>query len=84
MSPKSTIRQSNIFSSSSSDEGTDPDFACLMCRTSRKNGRFDFCGIACRDEAKNSAPLLLEVPEGHTTFANGKPPKVLFFVHTLI
>ncbi|KIM75756.1 hypothetical protein PILCRDRAFT_78511 [Piloderma croceum F 1598] len=39
-----------------------------MCCIHHKNGRFDFCGIACRDKAKDLAPLLLDVPKGHTTF----------------
>ncbi|KIM72330.1 hypothetical protein PILCRDRAFT_742637 [Piloderma croceum F 1598] len=39
-----------------------------MCCIHHKNGRFDFCGITCRDKAKDIAPLLLDVPKGHTTF----------------
>jgi len=46
----------------------DPKSACLMCRSRPKNGGYDFCGITCRDAARKLAPLLLEVPRGHTTF----------------
>lgn len=50
---------------------------CLMCRSCPKNGRFDFCGINCRDEAKRLSPILLEIPHGHTTFTMGKTFGVL-------
>jgi len=43
---------------------------CLMCRRRPKNGRFDFCGIVCRNQATNLAPLLLEISGSHTTFTN--------------
>jgi len=45
-----------------------PNRACLLCRRRPKNGRFDFCGVNCRAEARNLSPMLLEVPEGHITF----------------
>jgi len=46
----------------------DSNDTCLMCRRRPKNGRFDFCGINCRDEAKKLSPMLLEIPHGHITF----------------
>ena len=52
--------------------------ACLMCRKHPKNGRFDFCGTECRDEARNISPLLLEVPRGHTTFEMGMFMKTVY------
>ncbi|KIM75125.1 hypothetical protein PILCRDRAFT_684926 [Piloderma croceum F 1598] len=42
--------------------------ACLMCHSRPKNGRYQFCGRKCRDNARTQAPLILEVPRGHTTF----------------
>lgn len=42
--------------------------SCLMCRSSPKIGRYQFCGRTCRDNARKLAPLILEVPRGHTTF----------------
>jgi hypothetical protein len=47
--------------------------ACLLCRSTPKNGEFDFCGTTCRDTVRNLAPLVLEVPQDHVTFAMGKP-----------
>jgi len=47
---------------------TPQDSTCLMCRMNPKNNGFDFCGPSCRDGARNQAPLVLEVPQGHTTF----------------
>lgn len=73
---KSTLKGSSILTSSSfggrKRYGGDPKFTCLMCRRKPKNRGFDFCGITCRDEARNMAPVLLEVPQGHTTFTTGK------------
>lgn len=42
--------------------------ACLMCHSRPKNGRYQFCGRKCRENARTQAPLILEVPRGHTTF----------------
>ncbi|KIM72326.1 hypothetical protein PILCRDRAFT_829822 [Piloderma croceum F 1598] len=42
--------------------------ACLMCRSRPKNGKYHFCGKTCRDNARSMAPLILEVPRGHSTF----------------
>jgi hypothetical protein len=52
--------------------------ACLMCHSCPKNGRYDFCSIMCRDEARNISPLLLEVPHDHTTFMMGAPLEAIF------
>jgi len=42
--------------------------ACLMCHSHPKNGKYHFCGRTCRENARKLAPLILEVPRGHTTF----------------
>jgi len=42
--------------------------ACLVCRSRPKNGRYHFCGRTCRENARKLSPLILEVPNGHTTF----------------
>jgi len=47
---------------------TPQNSACLLCRSSPKNGEHDFCGTTCRDALTNLAPLVLEVPQGHSTF----------------
>lgn len=31
-----------------------------------------FCGRLCSDNAENSAPRVLEIPEGHITFKSGE------------
>lgn len=31
-----------------------------------------FCGRLCSDNAENSAPRVLEIPEGHITFNSGE------------
>jgi hypothetical protein len=56
----------------------DPASACLLCRSCPKNGEFDYCGAVCQLNARNQSPLLLEVPQGHTTFATGKPSRAAF------
>ena len=75
-SPKSTLKGSSILTSSSlggrNRYGGNPKFTCLMCRCKPKDRRFDFCGTKCRDEARNLAPVLLVVPQGHITFTTGK------------
>lgn len=38
-----------------------------------------FCGRLCSDNAENSAPRVLEIPEGHVTFKSGKLMIVLPF-----
>jgi hypothetical protein len=48
---------------------TPQNSACLLCRSTPKNGEFDFCGTTCRDTVRNLAPLVLEVPQDHVTFA---------------
>jgi len=47
----------------------DSNSTCLMCRRRPRNGRFDFSGINCRDEAKRLSPMLLEIPRDHATFS---------------
>jgi hypothetical protein len=42
-----------------------------MCGVLPKNGRFDFCGLQCRIDARKSAPRLLSVHRGHITFMIG-------------
>jgi hypothetical protein len=42
--------------------------ACLLCGSRPKNGKSDFCGIPCQNAARNLAPMVLEVPQGHGTF----------------
>lgn len=45
--------------------------ACLMCRkVPMRIGQF--CGRLCSDNAENSAPRVLEIPEGHITFKSGE------------
>jgi hypothetical protein len=43
---------------------------CLMCRKVPKQGPHNYCGKTCADNALGQAPLLLEVPKGHTTFTS--------------
>ena len=50
----------------------DSNSTCLMCRRRPRNGRFDFSGINCRDEAKRLSPMLLEIPRDHATFSMSK------------
>lgn len=52
--------------------------ACLMCRkVPMRIGQF--CGRLCSDNAENSAPRVLEIPEGHVTFQSGEYMTVLLF-----
>ncbi|KAF8630179.1 hypothetical protein AX15_003058 [Amanita polypyramis BW_CC] len=41
---------------------------CLMCRQAPKMASSHFCSQTCIDDVEIQAPLLLEVPQGHSTF----------------
>ncbi|KAF8626100.1 hypothetical protein AX17_006596 [Amanita inopinata Kibby_2008] len=41
---------------------------CLMCRQAPKMANSHFCGQNCTDDAEKKASLILEVPQGHSTF----------------
>ncbi|TEB30489.1 hypothetical protein FA13DRAFT_1689086 [Coprinellus micaceus] len=43
--------------------------ACLLCKARPKHGVSDLCGDACTRIAMKSAPLLLEAPQDHETYA---------------
>ncbi|KAF8330511.1 hypothetical protein F5887DRAFT_80065 [Amanita rubescens] len=41
---------------------------CLMCQQAPKTTDSYFCGQTCIDDAENNAPMILEVPQGHSAF----------------
>jgi hypothetical protein len=46
--------------------------ACPMCHWRPKKGLFDFCSNDCENNAALTAPLLIEVPQGHDTYTMGR------------
>lgn len=44
------------------------DTACLWCLRNPSNGKYDFCGKTCMDEAISSPYTLIEVPRGHSKY----------------
>ncbi|KAI0790013.1 hypothetical protein C8Q75DRAFT_136034 [Abortiporus biennis] len=42
--------------------------SCLFCRKAKKQGGRHFCSLACAEEAKKKAPMIIEIPEDHVTF----------------
>ncbi|KAK2460256.1 hypothetical protein APHAL10511_007645 [Amanita phalloides] len=41
---------------------------CLMCHQATKMANSHFCSQTCTDDAEQSAPMILDVPQGHSTF----------------
>ena len=44
---------------------------CLMCRQMPKLDNSYFCSQTCTNRADSSAPMILEVPQGHSAFESG-------------
>jgi hypothetical protein len=42
-----------------------------MCRQAPKMANSHFCSQTCTDDADKNGPMILEVPQGHSTFKSG-------------
>jgi hypothetical protein len=46
--------------------------ACLLCKSRPKFGRYHLCGQTCKQIAMKGTPLILEAPQGHSTYDQGR------------
>ena len=53
-------------------ESSSMENICLMCRQVPKLSNSHFCGQTCKHNANNNSPMILEVPQGHSTFKSGR------------